>query len=253
MVLGMALLFFIALTTKVVNVRKGGIIYTDTDTPSSLLAAKGQLARIEALEEVQELKEFAVAGFRGQVEEEEEKEEDEEMLLVEQALAEKEDDVDSASSSSFSSSIGSPVDHDAALRKAKARIAAETSNSPEIAKKRAETLQKEEARLQSMIAKHDAEEQRRQDEENAKLKVLDDRMVSFFQEEKPKALAWPSKEDLQLTHPPTDNPESGKIAPIIPAKNHKRANLTGTRPPLHRPWAEVKVEKVMVFVSSMDR
>ena len=76
MVLGMALLFFIALTTKVVNVRKGGIIYTDTDTPSSLIAAKEQLARIEALEEVQELKSFAVAGFRGQVEEEEDNDDD---------------------------------------------------------------------------------------------------------------------------------------------------------------------------------
>ena len=250
----MALLFFIALTTKVVNVRKGGIIYTDIDTPSSLLAAKEQLARIEALEEVQELKSFAVAGFGGQVEEEEEEEEllaeEEENAQITEALTSREEeDVDSASSST----IGSPVDHDAALRKAKARIAAEQSGSPEMQQKRAETLAKEQARLQAMIDKHDAEDQRRKDEEKAKHKVLDDRMVSFFNEEKPKALSWPTKEDLKLTHPPTDDPESGKIAPIIPAKNLKRANLTGTRPPLHRPWAEVKVEKVMVFVSSMDR
>lgn len=80
--------------------------------------------------------------------------------------------------------------------------------------------------------------------------VKEERMRRHFAEEKAKAIAWPTAEDLLLK--PSADTETGVVVPFHPSKGVIRKPIT-TQPPLHRPWEEVEVEKVLVFLSSSDR
>ncbi|GAB5036265.1 Hypothetical protein NocV09_03600360 [Nannochloropsis oceanica] len=77
-----------------------------------------------------------------------------------------------------------------------------------------------------------------------------DRMRRQFAEEKARALAWPTPEDLLLT--PSIDTESGVVVPFPPSKGVIRKPIVA-QPPLHRPRDEVEVEKILVFLSSSDR